>query len=61
MYLLTYAKPTPTPWNKGKLVGQVSRRDVMRAVVKLLEPTQDHQTALLYLSALRDAGDAPIE
>jgi CBS domain-containing protein len=45
----------------GKLVGQISRRDVMRAVVKLLEPAHDQKTALLYLSALRDSGEAPIE
>ena len=45
----------------GQLVGQISRRDVLRAVIKLLEPAQDHSTALLYLSALRDLNDAPFD
>ena len=45
----------------GKLVGQISRRDVMRAVVDLLAPAKDQKTALLYLSALREMGETPIE
>ena len=40
-----------------KLVGQISRRDVMAAVIKLLEPATDRKTALLYLSALREPPD----
>lgn len=30
-----------------KLVGQISRRDVMKSVVNLLEPAKDHKTAVL--------------
>ena len=45
----------------GKLVGQISRRDVMRAVIELLEPVRDHHKALLYLSALRETGQPPFE
>lgn len=44
-----------------KLVGQISRRDVMAAVVRLLEPTADRKSALLYLSALREPPEAPIK
>jgi CBS domain-containing protein len=44
-----------------KLVGQISRRDVMESVVNLLEPAEDHKTALLYLSALRASNEMPLE
>ena len=40
-----------------KLVGQISRRDVMAAVIKLLEPAADRKAAVLYLSALREPPD----
>ncbi len=42
------------------LVGQISRRDVMAAVIKLLEPTADRKSTVLYLSALREPPDAPL-
>jgi len=44
-----------------KLVGQISRRDVMESVVNLLEPAEDHKTALLYLSAFRASNEMPLE
>ena len=44
-----------------KLIGQISRRDVMAAVVKLLEPASDHKSAVLYLSALRERPEAPLD
>ena len=43
-----------------KLVGQVSRRDVLRAAHELHAIAPDHETALLYLSSLMDRGEAPI-
>ena len=43
-----------------KLVGQVSRRDVLRAAHELHAIAPDHETALLYLSSLVDRGEAPI-
>jgi CBS domain-containing protein len=46
---------------EGKLVGQISRRDVMAAVVKLLEPAEDRKTAILYLSGLREPPEAPVD
>ena len=44
----------------GKLVGQVSRRDVIRAASKVMKLTKDHKKILLYLSALREMDDAPV-
>lgn len=43
----------------GKVVGQVSRRDVIRAVSKLLENAPEKKSSLLYLSALRQMSDQP--
>lgn len=43
-----------------KLVGQISRRDVLRAAVKLIdEHPHQCETPPLYLSALVDRNDAP--
>ncbi len=44
----------------GRLVGQVSRRDVLRAAYDLLCVAPDRATGLLYLSSLRDQGEVPI-
>ena len=43
----------------GKLVGQVSRRDVIRAASKIMRLHKDNKKVLLYLSALRDMQEAP--
>ena len=39
----------------GKLVGQVSRRDVIRHASKLIKPVNDRGSATLYLSALENS------
>lgn len=45
----------------GKLVGQISRRDVLQAAHRLSEQTAPNpERALLYLSSLVDRDDAPI-
>lgn len=44
---------------EGRVVGQVSRRDVIRAVSKRIQNVPERKSALLYLSALRKMGDAP--
>lgn len=44
---------------EGKLVGQVSRRDVIRAAIKVSESAPDRASSLLYLSALREMQDVP--
>ena len=43
-----------------KLVGQVSRRDVIRAASKIMKLSKDHKKILLYLSALREMQDVPV-
>ena len=44
----------------GKLVGQVSRRDVIGAARKIFKSSKGRQSSLLYLSALREMNDAPV-
>jgi CBS domain-containing protein len=44
----------------GKLVGQISRRDVLRAAHRLSDIVPNRETALLYLSSLVDRSEAPI-
>jgi hypothetical protein len=39
----------------GKLIGQVSRRDVLAATHRLMEVTPQRESSLLYLSALNAA------
>ena len=43
----------------GKLVGQVSRRDVVRAALHVVKAEKNYDKKLLYLSALREMSDAP--
>jgi predicted transcriptional regulator len=43
-----------------KLVGQISRRDVLEYVLDLFEVQANREKSLLYLSALWDRADAPI-
>lgn len=44
----------------GKLVGQVSRRDVIRTASKIMATHKDHKKVLLYLSALHSMNDVPV-
>ena len=44
----------------GKIVGQISRRDILRTASGLLNFDPEDETRLLYLSALRELGDAPV-
>ena len=43
----------------GVLVGQISRRDVIRAAAKKEVRHTDHSRKLLYLSALREMEEVP--
>ncbi len=43
----------------GRLIGQVSRRDVVEAALKLVRQHPTYEKQLLYLSALRAMDEAP--
>ena len=43
----------------GKLVGQVSRRDLISATIKMVKKAPGPTSTLLYLSALREMEEAP--
>lgn len=43
-----------------RVVGQVSRRDLLRAVYRLLEPEEVFESATLYLSATRERWEIPV-
>jgi CBS domain-containing protein len=45
---------------EGELVGQVSRRDVLRAAHRMMEVQPNREIALLYLSSLIEREAAPI-
>ena len=43
-----------------RLVGQISRRDIMRQASKILCKKGDRESTLLYVSALREMQDTPV-
>lgn len=45
----------------GKLVGQVSRRDVIGAATKIMKKSPSREKQLLYLSALREMEESPVK
>ncbi len=61
VFLLTPYRRLPV-LDEGQLVGQVSRRDVLRASLDLLRksPTRQPEKSLLYLSALIERHESPL-
>ena len=59
VFLLTTRRRLPVVTENGYLVGQVSRRDVIKAASKLLSKVPSQQQPLLYLSALHDMHNTP--
>ena len=45
---------------EGKVVGQISRRDLLAAALKLIECAPEREKPLLYLSSLVERDQAPI-
>ena len=59
VFLLTPYRRLPVVVD-GELLGQVSRRDVLRAAMQALEHKAAPSSSLLYLSALIERDDAPL-
>ena len=58
VFLLTTRRRLPVVTEDGKLIGQVSRRDVIRAASKLINKVPNKENPLLYLSALHEMNDS---
>ncbi|QDS98736.1 CBS domain-containing protein [Adhaeretor mobilis] len=61
VFLLTPYRRLPV-LDQGKLIGQISRRDVLHAAMKLVKtaPPRASDSTILYLSALRERNEAPV-
>jgi CBS domain-containing protein len=59
VFLLTTRRRLPVVTENRKLIGQVSRRDVIKAASKLLKTVENHENPLLYLSAIHSMHETP--
>jgi len=60
IFLDTYYRRLPV-LRDGKLVGQISRRDVLRVAHKFSSVIKEREAALLYLRELKHPSDVPVE
>ena len=59
IFLNTNARRLPVLL-EGKLIGQISRRDLLRTAHELLAVPQEQDSSLLYLSSLVERNEAPV-
>ena len=59
VFLNTESRRLPV-LRSGRLVGQISRRDVLKAAHKMIDVAPGKDTDLLYLSSIFDRNEAPI-
>ncbi|MEQ8848345.1 CBS domain-containing protein [Botrimarina sp.] len=59
-FLLSGYRRLPVLDEEGRLVGQVSRRDVIKAAMDALQSVPRRERSLLYLSALIEREEAPM-
>ncbi|TWT76996.1 Inosine-5'-monophosphate dehydrogenase [Posidoniimonas polymericola] len=60
VFLLSSARRLPVVDEENRLLGQISRRDVIQAAMKQLDQGPRRESSVLYLSALADRFHAPI-
>lgn len=60
VFLLSSYRRLPVVEEDGHLLGQVSRRDVLRAAMKTVQGDKQKEKSFLYLSALRTREEAPV-
>lgn len=60
LFLLSSFRRLPVIDGEGFLLGQISRRDVIKAAMKQLEEAPSRESSILYLSAVSNRTQAPI-
>lgn len=60
VFLLTTFRRLPVIDDEGRLIGQVSRRDVLQAALNAIDHEPVRETSLLYLSAIFERHEAPL-
>ncbi len=59
MFMSTHYRRLPV-LERGRVIGLISRRDVLKAAHKYMTPVEPSDSAILYLSSTRDRSQAPV-